>query len=42
MGKNPMESPGCFSIIKALQKNPNTKLELIDFSVSLFCFYFYL
>lgn len=28
-----MESPGCFSIIKALQKNPSTKLELIDFSV---------
>lgn len=34
MGLNPMESAGCFSIIKALQKNPNTKLELIDFSVN--------
>ena len=30
MGLNPMESAGCFSIIKALQKNPETKLELID------------
>jgi hypothetical protein len=27
-----MESAGCFSIVKILQKNPNTKLELIDFS----------
>lgn len=32
MGLNPIESAGCFSIIKALQKNPATKLEHIDFS----------
>jgi hypothetical protein len=32
LGLNPMESAGCFSIIKALQKNPNTKLEQLDFS----------
>ena len=32
MGLNPIESAGCFSIIKALQKNPATKLEYIDFS----------
>lgn len=29
---NPMESAGCFSIIKGLQKNPETKLEFIDFT----------
>jgi hypothetical protein len=28
-----MESAGCFAIIKALQKNPTTKLEHLDFSV---------
>lgn len=33
MGLNPMESAGCFSIIKSLQKNLENKLELIDFSV---------
>lgn len=33
LGMNPFESAGCFSVIKALQKNPMTKLELIDFSV---------
>ncbi len=36
MGLNPMESAGCFSIIKALQKNPDTKLELIDFTVNIY------
>jgi hypothetical protein len=32
LGQNPMESAGCFSIVKILQKNPTTKLELIDFT----------
>lgn len=36
IGLNPIESAGCFSIIKALQKNPNTKLEHIDFSVTFY------
>jgi hypothetical protein len=30
-----MESAGCFAIIKALQKNATTKLEEVDFSVSI-------
>ena len=38
MGLNPMESAGCFAIIKALQKNLTTKLEFIDFSVILLYF----
>ena len=33
LGMNPFESAGCFSVIKALQKNPTSKLEIIDFSV---------
>jgi hypothetical protein len=32
MAKNPMESSGCYAIIKGLQKNPASKLELIDFT----------
>lgn len=30
---NPMESAGCYAIIKQMQKNPQTKIELLDFSV---------
>lgn len=32
MAKNPMESSGCYAIIKGLQKNPASKLILIDFT----------
>ncbi len=29
---NPFESAGCYAIIKQLQKNPETKIEYIDFT----------
>jgi hypothetical protein len=32
---NPMESAGCFAIVKAIQKNANTQLERVEFTVSI-------
>ena len=35
MGKNPMQSAGCYAVCAALLKNPNCVLEQLDFSVSI-------
>ena len=39
MAKNPMESAGCYAIIKGLQKNQSSKIEEIDFSVNIWKFF---
>ena len=34
MGKNPMQSAGCYAIAAAILRNPNCALITVDFSVS--------
>ena len=34
MGKNPMQSAGCYGICAAILRNPNCVIEVLDFSVS--------
>lgn len=37
MGKNPMQSAGCYAICAAILRNPNCLLKVVDFSVSNHC-----
>uniref|UniRef100_A0A8C2CX58 Uncharacterized protein n=1 Tax=Cyprinus carpio TaxID=7962 RepID=A0A8C2CX58_CYPCA len=32
MSRNPMQSAGCFTILKSVQANPETAVEFLDFS----------
>uniref|UniRef100_A0A671QX68 Uncharacterized protein n=1 Tax=Sinocyclocheilus anshuiensis TaxID=1608454 RepID=A0A671QX68_9TELE len=32
MSRNPMQSAGCFAILKSVQANPETEVEFLDFS----------
>lgn len=34
MSRNPMQSAGCFAILKSVQANPESAVEFLDFSVS--------
>lgn len=34
MGRNPIQSAGCYAVLKSLQDNPDSALEAIDFAVS--------
>lgn len=33
MGRNPIQSAGCFGILKSVQENPDSAMETLDFSV---------
>jgi len=34
MSRNPMQSAGCFAILKSVQANPESAVEFLDFTVS--------
>lgn len=39
MGRNPMQSAGCYGILNSIQSNPASVMEYLDFSVRfLFCY----
>lgn len=35
MGRNPIQSAGCYGILKSIQENPDSAMETLDFTVSL-------
>lgn len=37
MGRNPIQTAGCYGILKSIQGNPESAMETLDFSVREIC-----
>lgn len=34
MGRNPIQTAGCYGLLKSVQENPDSAMEALDFSVT--------